>query len=283
MSTFMPSAEEVDRQIEDEFLDECRDTMGNLDVLIGNLKSGEIPSTEATEQMRRVVVNLRAQGRGVALPALNTVIEAMADYIGNSGELTDSQFDDLQIFVDRANSVLEGEVDPRSHDACAGLVRTLPQKRKAPPAGKPAAPAATPAAPPVKIDLSAFGDLTQQEVMVLLVLPEKAMVQIVEAELAACGYRSTNARNPFDAFELAIRLKPNMIISSQELGAVTGVDLACAFSAMPPTAQIPFGLLTSYKLGHPSLTNLPPRAALLTKGKSFGDDLAHAFERFNIT
>ncbi|MGB0671513.1 MAG: hypothetical protein ACPGNT_08455, partial [Rhodospirillales bacterium] len=278
MAGFVPSAEDVDRQLEDEFLDECRDTMGQLDVLFGDFRSAQVTASEATEATRRLVLNLRAQGRGLELPPINTVIHAMGDFLGHDSELSADKFADLQIFVDRMEAILDGEIDPRSAEACAGLVRSLPQKHKK--AETTERPAATPAA---KIDLSSFGDLTQQEVMVLLVLPEKAMIHIVEMELAACGYRATNVRNAFDAFELAIRLKPHMIIASQELGALTGVDLACAFAAMPATANIPFGLLTSYKYGHPSLERLPPRAALLAKGKSFGDDLALAFTRFNIT
>ena len=74
-----------------------------------------------------------------------------------------------------------------------------------------------------------------------------------------------------------------MIISSRELTAqISGIDLACAFSAMSETKEIPFGLLSTYDWGHSALEGLPQRAALLKKGPEFGEDLAEALTRFNI-
>ena len=126
----------------------------------------------------------------------------------------------------------KGDIDEASVDGGATLVRELPAKRIA------------------DID---FGDLTQSKIQVLAVVPEKAMSIILEKELAACGYRTTKVRNAFNAFEMAVKIKPDMIITSMELGDLSGVDLANAFSAMAKTRHIPFALLTSYSIGDRAL------------------------------
>ena len=82
---------------------------------------------------------------------------------------------------------------------------------------------------------------------------------------------------------MALQTRPDMVIASMELSEMTGIDLSCAFAAMPQTHAMPFALLTSYSWGNPALDRLPPRAALLRKGKEFGGDLAEALARFRIT
>ena len=140
--------------------------------------------------------------------------------------------------------------------------------------------------PPLPAKRSAdvdFGNLEQKNIEVLLVVPEKAMSRIVERELAACGYRTSVVRNPFEALEMVVHTRPDMVVASMELGLLTGVDLGSALAAMPVTQGIPFAVLTSYSWGHPKLAGLPPRAALIRKGPQFGDDLAESLARFNIT
>lgn len=116
-----------------------------------------------------------------------------------------------------------------------------------------------------------------------MVVPEKVLSRIVERELAACGYRVSNASNPFQAIEMAVRTKPDMVIAAMELDQISGVDLVSALSAMAPTQQIPCAVLTSYQWGHPKLRGLPPRAAIIHKGPRFGDDLADTLAKFGIT
>jgi CheY-like chemotaxis protein len=128
-----------------------------------------------------------------------------------------------------------------------------------------------------------FGSIEKKNVEIMLVVPEKAMSRIVERELAACGYRTSTVRDGFQAIEMIVRTRPDMVVASMELGLLSGVDLGCALAAMPPTQSIPFAVLTSYEWGNPKLKGLPPRAALIRKGSQFGDDLAETLGRFDIT
>src|SRR5258708_144477 len=82
---------------------------------------------------------------------------------------------------------------------------------------------------------------------------------------------------------LGVYGQPDMLICSAVLDELSGIDLACALSAMPVTAKIPLALLTSFEWGHPSLEQLPSRVAILRVGTHFGDDLAEALSRFSIT
>ncbi|KAF0112732.1 MAG: hypothetical protein FD149_2367, partial [Rhodospirillaceae bacterium] len=172
------------------------------------------------------------------------------------------QIEDIQTFADKISAIVNGEINERDLEGGAKLVRDLPPKKT------------------FAID---FEVVIPRNIEVICILPERAMSHIVERELAACGLRSTSIRSPFEAFEQTLRTKPDLIIASMELGYVSGVDLARAFSSMLKTRRIPFCLFTSYGWGHPLLEALPPRAALLRKGPFFGEDLAEALSRFGIT
>lgn len=260
----MATADTVDneneRRVVNEFLEELRDTASALQVLLGNMRSKSVPAEEGLATLKRDASNLRSQAQALSLPLIKLVTHRLDEYVGELKSAGPAELDEIQVFVDRIEKLADGE---HVTDAdVPAVVRALPAKRTA------------------DID---FGPIEQKNIEVLLVVPEKAMSRIVERELAACGYRTSVVRNPFEALEIVVHTKPDMVVASMELGVLTGVDLGCALAAMPATQGIPFAVLTSYGWGHPKLAGLPPRAALIRKGAQFGDDLAESLARFNIT
>ena len=247
----------LDERIQQEFVDEARDVLNELDVMIGNVRSHAVTEADALGQIRRHCHNLLAGSRAVNLPAVEMVVHRLEDYVTDLNELPGPQLDDVQTFLDKLRAALAGEV---AVGEISHVVRQLPARKT--------------------FDT---GDIELLDIEVMLINPQRTAARFVERELQACGYRVINARSSFEAIALAVRGQPDMIICSAVLDELTGIDLACAFSAMPTTDEIPFALLTSFGWGHPSLARLPNRVAILRVGTHFGDDLAEALSRFKIT
>lgn len=260
MSAFDSADNENERRVIAEFIEELRDTASSLQVLLGNMRSHSVSAEDGLATLKRIASNLRSHAQALNVPLIKLVTHRLDEYVGELKSVGDSHLDAIQVFVDKIEKLADGE-QVTDIDVPA-VMRSLPAKRSA------------------DID---FGPIEQKNVEVLLVVPEKAMARIVERELAACGYRTSVVRNPFEALETAVHTRPDMVVASMELGILTGVDLGCALAAMPVTQGIPFAVLTSYSWGHPKLAGLPPRAALIRKGAQFGDDLAESLSRFNIT
>lgn len=260
MNDFLPSAEDVDRQLEAEFLQDVEDSVSKLDVLLGNLRSHTADTSSGLVELKKITHSLLMQGRGINAPTVHLLVHRLSEYLSEIKELGDQHVVDVQVFSDKLQGVLEGDLADVGDTP--QLVRELPASQFA------------------DID---FGDITQKNIEVLLIIPEKSLSRIVHKELAECGYRISNARSSFEGFKIALQTKPDMVIASMELSGMKGVDLACAFAAMQPTHAMPFALLTSYNWGHAALDRLPPRCALLRKGKTFGSDLAESLARFRIT
>jgi len=259
MTNIIPSAEEVDRQIEAEFRQDIEDTLAEIDVLLGELRSDREQET-GHGQLNKLVHNLITQGRGVNIAAIDLLAHRLGEYLNDVKSLTPGHLNDIQTFIDKFHGVLDGDLNAANDTP--SLVRELPAR------------------PIADID---FGDITPKDIEILLIIPDRSMARIVEKELAECGYRISNARSSFEGFKMALQTRPDMVIASMELSEMTGVDLSCAFAAMRQTHAMPFALLTSYEWGNSALDRLPPRAALLRKGKTFGGDLADALARFRIT
>lgn len=253
------SVADMDRQIEAEFIDEVRDILDGIDVLIGNLRSRTVSDADGLAQVRRDMLNMEMKGATLDQPLVTIVAHRLGEYVADLKALEPAQLDDIQAFIDNIRRILDGKVDTA---ASAKVVRALPARKGA--------------------DFNP-ADVKISNVEILLVIPDKASSRFVERELAACGYRMSNTRSPFQAFELAVRTRPDMIIVSGVLDDLTGVDLAQAFTAMPATKDIPVAILTSYSWGHPSLENLPARVPIIQKGPQFGEDLAEALSRLHIT
>lgn len=245
-----------DQQMEGEFLDEARDMVSAVDVLLENVRSRAVAGADAASTIRRDVANLRMLGRSVNFPQINVVTHRMADYVADLADLDPRHIQDLQSFNDKLRGILDGDVPA---EATAELARALPAK--------------------TSVDIQ----ITLLDIEVMLIIPEKALAAIVSRELQACGYRVSTVRSAFEGIELAVRTKPDLVIAALTLEGLGGVDLACMFAACVKTAQMPFALFTSYSLGHPELAGLPPRCAVIRKGPNFGDDLAEALSRFRIT
>ena len=104
-------------------------------------------------------------------------------------------------------------------------------------------------------------DFRALDLEILVVDANKTGARIVQRELVNCGYRVSLANRSFDALELAIRTRPDMIVSSGVLDEMSGVDLGAALAVVQPTETIPFALLTSSK--DASLKRLPENAVVI--------------------
>ncbi len=245
-------------QIEAEYIEETVDLLDEIEVIIQQLSTG---SEEGKQRFKYALVklsNLCATGQHTSNILLNVTMHRFLNYLNGLAKPNIDQIRDTQIFTDTMNGILDGTVTHDGYDF-SEFVRSLPVRR------------------PLDIE-----DIEHLDIEIMVVETKRTAAHIIERELQACGYVVVIVKSPLEAISLAIKTKPDMIISSAELDDISGIDLACAISAMPRTKNIPFCLLTSYDRGHKKLLDLPDSVAILSKGKDFSDNFADALTRFKI-
>jgi CheY-like chemotaxis protein len=254
----LPSEEELERLAEQEVIDEARDVVADLELQLQAVRSGGADQAQAIKALLQAASNLRLKARSVAIPGLGPLTHRLEDYLGGIRRIEDQHVIDLLTFADRIGAVLDGDAVPPAD--VPSVVRELPRKKS--------------------FDVS---EVMVVEVDVTVVLPQRTAARVVERELAACGYRVSTVLDPFEALELIVETRPDLVITGMVMPRLTGTDLACALAAMPSTRSIPVAVLTGLQPGHPDLAALPMNTGLIRRGPQFGDDLAHVLQRFEIT
>lgn len=212
--------------------------------------------TDHLTEFRREVHSLKGMGGSFGFPSISLICHRLEDYLSSTGAPTTTQLGDLQVFVDRLSDIIDEGVDPVD-DATNTILRALP----------------------VYTDFDP-SEVTQRDVEVLLVIPSRALGKIIARELQACGYRIISAQTASMAFDIAIKMRPDIIITSAVLDPVGGIDLIRVFAAMAITEGIPIAVLTSFARNHHDFQRLPEGAAVIRLDDHLKDDLASVIADF---
>jgi len=251
----MDTTENYQAQVDSDFEEEVRDELHTFEVHVGNMRVDGADKDGMLELFNAGLDRLMNLRNSVDKPLFDLLLRRMENYVGDLSEPTDDQLSDIDAFLDVMHGVLDGEIGGEINEA--EFFRSLPVRRPA--------------------DLEDFRAL---DLEILVVDANKTGARIVQRELVNCGYRVSLANRSFEALELAIRTRPDMIVSSGVLDEMSGVDLGAALAVVQPTETIPFALLTSSK--DASLKRLPENAVVIKKGSGFSEGFANAVEKFGI-
>ncbi len=81
---------------------------------------------------------------------------------------------------------------------------------------------------------------------VLVVDDEVHIVNVVALKFRGAGFRVLTARDPQEAFEIAKKEIPDLVISDHQMPGGSGIDLCKWLKFTPSTESIPAILLTAY-------------------------------------
>ncbi len=247
-----------------EFVGEAEDNLNEIEILLGNLRSGVENPKEAMIKIKRPAHSLKGSSSVAEFPLVTVIMHRLEDYIAPLKEITPEHIENIQIYVDKARECSLLDCDQKSISA-ADLARALPKR---PSEGEAAMPAEGKAAPARTIEA-------------LMVIKEKTAGMIFERELNKSGLHVTTVRSSFEALEMIVRTQPDLVLLSGVVDVLSGVDIACALAAMPATKHIPVCLLTSFERGHQDLEGLPDAIPLVRKNH-LKDDLAATLKQYKL-
>jgi CheY-like chemotaxis protein/HPt (histidine-containing phosphotransfer) domain-containing protein len=247
--------QELLEELRTEVIDGVEDRLKGLQETVQDFETGLINPKDALATLRLELYTLKSTAASFEIKALKVVCHRLEDYFFNVNEVTEAIAKDVLFFIDRMSECLDAFTNGREIDVSA-LVRKLPNK-----AG---------------FDVS---DIMVANIEVMLVMAPGTATKIVTRELLECGYRMVNVATTMDAFQLIPSMQPDAVIISRMMPELSGVDLACALSAMPATKHIPVALLATE---NGDIKGLPESVPVLRKGANFGDDVADVFMKLGI-
>ncbi|MDJ0894401.1 MAG: Hpt domain-containing protein [Alphaproteobacteria bacterium] len=244
--------EQVLDQLRQEFLEDARDRIGDMQVAVDAWFEGEMPGAEVALRLRRDAHNIKGHGEAFGYPALGMTAHRLEDYLQQVPELAQKELEDVQVFIDVLGRTLSNG-SGHSEEDTRSLIRSLPVYSPLDPS-----------------------EVTAMDVEILLVTASRTIGRRVGNELRGSGYRVVTAHDPFEAFRLAVRTRPDMMIASATLDGMSGIDLVNALQTISDSQGIPMAVVSSFPKGHPDLAGLPDSIPVVSLGDTFSDDLADA-------
>jgi len=240
------------------FREETEERLGLMDKLVEEALKGAIAFAAALAQLRRDAHTIKGMGDASGFPLVSTVAHRLENYLDDiDGQPYERSLKDIRAYIDAMTSAMAGAASDDS--AIAAVLRSLP----VPTAFNP-------------------DDVVMHRVEALLVTASRVVGRLVGRELGACGIRAVLTQSPSEAFTLAIRMRPDLIIASATLAEVSGMELAGALAAMATTSKIPIAILTSLSKDDLARQGLPAGIPTIHTGERLSGDLAAVITGYGI-
>ena len=241
-----------------EFRDTASDLLAGADEILEAGRENGALSGRDRDALYRVAHNLKGVAASCGYSLASIVAHRFEDFLSELKAIEAGHIESLRIFVDALGDLVDGTVTEGRVNT-AEFMRTLPARPS--------------------VD---FGNVDAHDIEVFVVMPDDAASRHVVRELQACGYRVTREGNAFKAIEIAAMMRPDLVIVTGVLNALSGVDVVSAFRAMPSTKDIPVALITADSREDAVADGLPGTVPVIRKGAEFGDDLTDALSAVGI-
>jgi CheY-like chemotaxis protein len=251
--------DELAQKAELEFHDEATTRLAEMNRLLDDIAAKGAQDSYLADLLGHAN-NLRITGASFGFPAVTLIAQRLEGYLNDLPQWTDKAQRDAQEFCDALGDILERKSQP-DDDEIAQLVRGLPSH--------------------ISRTFSP-GDVEIRNVEILLVTPARAVAKILSKQIMACGYRVNSVHDPIEGLTTALRLKPDMVITSQVMKGLTGVDLIRALKSVTTTEKIPCAVITSQELDSADFSRLPQGSPVLRSGSHFADDFAKVVTQLGL-
>ncbi len=80
---------------------------------------------------------------------------------------------------------------------------------------------------------------------ILLADDEAHITCVVSAKLRDAGFNVVTARDGEEAYELALRVSPSLVVTDLQMPRMSGFELSCKLKSTPSTSRVPVLMLTA--------------------------------------
>jgi CheY-like chemotaxis protein/HPt (histidine-containing phosphotransfer) domain-containing protein len=254
-----PQGDDPFENLRQSFREDSEERLEGMDKLIEECLEGTAKIDSAVPQLRRDAHTLKGMGEASGFPLVSMIAHRLENYLDDlDAHRTELALADIRVHLDAMEDAIARKA-PADDATTAKILRGLPMPRSFNP-----------------------NDIELRNVEALLVTSSRVVGRLVARDLAACGIRTVMTQSPTEAFTLAIRMKPNLIIASATMAELSGIDLARALAAMATTNKIPMAILTSFSEGELSKKGLPAGLPTIRTGDKLSDDLAEVITKYEI-
>lgn len=259
----MPNAaayldDDIYAQLRQDFLTDTRERLDLMETATAGPEGAD-----ALLSIRREAHSIKGMAGSIGFPSLTIISHRLEDFVAELTDLSEAHASQVLAYIDCLRGIVEDGRDPGDKKTAA-ILRALPAHTGGP------------------LAVGDFEVKAARRVEVLLVVPGRAVRQMITGELRALGFRVSTVPSPWQALELAARTKPDLVITSAVMDQLSGIDLVRALRAMAATENQPLALLTSLEDSHPDMKRLPGDVAVIHLNRAVTDELGDMITRFDL-
>lgn len=204
-------------QLTQNFIDTNFDRIDKFDQIIDDIYNENGDRAVLFSTLLQELHSLKGNAGTFGFMLVSTICHRLEDYLETSRRLKKAQWLEVQKYIDEIRKIFERGADPdvSKHDDILSSLPSSAVKEKA------------------------------LDATVVLVMEEGVIRSVLGSKLAELGVNISFAANPLDGLRIILALKPDMVISSQQLPTMTGLELAKVLQAIEVSKNISFALLTS--------------------------------------
>lgn len=245
--------DEIYRDLRAEFIDESKDHLGDMEGALNAYYADALPDTKAIDTLKRHAHTIKGLANPFGFSLLSSVIHQFEDFMLAKTTITPTDSKKIQKYIDTMTVCLaQGAIFEQS-----GKTDALEEL-------------------PVKQSRDSASAQNEASLMVFVVTSSRTIYQKIARELMASGFQVKQIESSLSAFEQVASLVPDIVIVSDILDALSGVDVVCALSAMPATAKSPVIFMTSFEEGYPEVEQISQIVPTITLGANIKKEIERA-------
>lgn len=244
-----PDLEMILADMRREFIETAEDRLDEVEQSVANLLGDARNVDNEILEIKRHIHSVKGLGGSFGFSSVTLWAHALEDYLETTRDLGVDQLWDIQAFVDRMREIIESGSNP-DDETTASAIRKLRLRGR-------------------KRDMTGLKAGTS----ILLLMPKGIQRKIIGRELITFGFDIVIAETSMQAIEFAVTHRPDIVISSQEIDRISGLELAGILNAIHATAHHKFLLMTAAEDVDRLAAQIPDNVRIIRKGVNFARDL----------
>jgi chemotaxis protein histidine kinase CheA len=260
----MTSENDIDSDLVAEllpfFIDDVVERLGSVEQMVVSFSTNLHVKPDSFELLRNVH-SIKGSAASFGFPTIALISHHLEDYIIATGNFGEAAVDGMLEHVHAIGAIVEARRDPGSEEG-RRILKSLPDFH------------------PTQNLLRSQGQKT-----VLFIGPRNIQLRLMEPEIRAGGFRLVTMSSSFQGIESAIRTRPDLILISNIIDILDGVDVARMIHAAEMTQHIPLVVVASKLDAEPvrnRLNRLNEKILVVRKGEDFAADFAYAIVRLGV-
>ncbi len=245
----MASALEQDEQIyvelREEFLREALDHLEEMETCLNGIFANSVSVEDAKSEIYRNVHTIKGLAQPFGFPVLSELAHRLEDHLPQCTFASQNDIQEIQEYIDEMYTITRSGTEPEPSER-GTILNNLP---------------------------GAAAQAKEQDLKVLLISGSRTVAKKVQSQLKSIGFDVRNMSSTTEAIGDVVRNRPDIVIVSDILDELSGIDVVTALISMPSTANIPVMFLTSFEMDDTALEKLPNHVPVIRLGSAIDDQI----------